>query len=288
MSDRKPSLIDLLGQYMRDAAPGGVLNPEVTGQGLLDAAALTTAPVPVAGDLVGLLADANRMRDPKERTALNYGLMALGALPFVPSGLRQAKKAIGKADDAKRAKTSFEVAHEVAQKNAALPVSQGGLGLPPNNTAMDRARAMGFDTPGWHGTDRDFNQFRRSDIGAQGPGVYLGDAPEVAATYAGDGKGSRTIPVMTRGPFLTNRTFSDLVHKHGWKGAEVAGKAAGYSGVHDTMFESALNVWEPKNIRSRFAAFDPMKRDSSDILASLAPYLITGGLAGLLGLPSDE
>jgi len=41
-------------------------------------------------------------------------------------------------------KTEFSNAHEIAQKNAALPVEKGGLGLPPNNTAMDRARAMGM------------------------------------------------------------------------------------------------------------------------------------------------
>ena len=41
--------------------------------------------------------------------------------------------------------TEFEQAHLIAQQNAALPVSQGGLGLAPDNTAMDRARALGFD-----------------------------------------------------------------------------------------------------------------------------------------------
>ena len=34
---------------------------------------------------------------------------------------------------------------ETAQRNAAKPVSEGGLGLPANNTPMDRAKAMGFD-----------------------------------------------------------------------------------------------------------------------------------------------
>ena len=41
--------------------------------------------------------------------------------------------------------TEFEQAHLTAQRNAALPVEKGGLGLAPDNTAMDRARAMGFD-----------------------------------------------------------------------------------------------------------------------------------------------
>jgi pyruvate/2-oxoacid:ferredoxin oxidoreductase alpha subunit len=39
----------------------------------------------------------------------------------------------------------------IAQRNAALPVSEGGLGLPTNNTAAQRATALGFDTPFFHG-----------------------------------------------------------------------------------------------------------------------------------------
>lgn len=35
-------------------------------------------------------------------------------------------------------------AHKTAQRNAALPISEGGLGLPADNTAMDRAKAMGY------------------------------------------------------------------------------------------------------------------------------------------------
>lgn len=54
-------------------------------------------------------------------------------------------KIISKIDEIKRAKTEFEIAHDIARKNAALPIEQGGLGLPADNTAMDRAKAMGFD-----------------------------------------------------------------------------------------------------------------------------------------------
>ena len=38
--------------------------------------------------------------------------------------------------------TEFEQAHLIAQQNAALPVSQGGLGLAPDNTAMDRCYSL--------------------------------------------------------------------------------------------------------------------------------------------------
>ena len=37
-----------------------------------------------------------------------------------------------------------------AQRNAAKPVSEGGLGLRPDNTAAERAAAMGFKGEGYH------------------------------------------------------------------------------------------------------------------------------------------
>jgi len=58
---------------------------QLTGQGLLDTAAVGLSPVPVIGDALGLAADFSRyMNDPSSRTPLNFGLTALGALPFVP------------------------------------------------------------------------------------------------------------------------------------------------------------------------------------------------------------
>lgn len=82
------NLLDAFKQYIRDAMPGGALNPEVTTQGVLDTAALGTAPVPILGDAIGLAADVRRLaKNPEERTPLNFTLAGLGALPFVPSGL---------------------------------------------------------------------------------------------------------------------------------------------------------------------------------------------------------
>ena len=79
-------LLDAFKQYLEDASPGGVLNPNVTPQGLLDAAALVSTPVPIGGDILGLLADAKRFKDnPEERTAGNFALSGLGLLPFIPA-----------------------------------------------------------------------------------------------------------------------------------------------------------------------------------------------------------
>ena len=84
-----PSLADLIRmgkQYIGDALPGGVLNQEVTNQSVLDGVSTALTPVPLVGDVAGLAADAYRYKtDPESRTPLNFGLSALGALPFVPS-----------------------------------------------------------------------------------------------------------------------------------------------------------------------------------------------------------
>ena len=61
----------------------------------LDAAAIATIPVPVVGDLTGLLADANMYYNyPEERTLTNAGLSMAGLLPLVPSvtAIKSAKK----------------------------------------------------------------------------------------------------------------------------------------------------------------------------------------------------
>lgn len=62
---------------------------ENTLQGILDGAAMATSPIPILGDLLGLGADANGFyNEPESRNWLNYGLAALGLLPFVPSGVK--------------------------------------------------------------------------------------------------------------------------------------------------------------------------------------------------------
>lgn len=51
----------------------------------LDAAAIATMPIPIVGDITGLLADADMYyNEPEQRTLLNLGLSSLGVLPFVP------------------------------------------------------------------------------------------------------------------------------------------------------------------------------------------------------------
>ena len=56
---------------------------EETPTDILNQVALSTAPLPGIGDVVGLMADINMLFD--EATATNVGMTLLGALPFVPA-----------------------------------------------------------------------------------------------------------------------------------------------------------------------------------------------------------
>lgn len=100
----------------------------------------------------------------------------------------------------KMPKTQFEMAHELAQQRATLPVSEGGLGLHPENTAMDRAKAMGYTNPVYHGTNADFNIFNVEGKGkTSGGGAFVTDNPIVAETYVGGvGSGGSIMPLLVK------------------------------------------------------------------------------------------
>ena len=93
--------------------------------------------------------------------------------------------------------TEFEQAHLTAQRNAALPISEGGLGLPANNTAMDRARAMGYDVdnPVYHGTNWDIEAFdpkKSLDV----KGVHVGQQHQ--ANHFSKGVGGANYPLLIK------------------------------------------------------------------------------------------
>jgi hypothetical protein len=97
----------------------------------------------------------------------------------------------------KRPLTEFEQAHLTAQRNAALPVEKGGLGLAPDNTAMDRAMAMGFDVdnPVYHGTNFDIEAFdpkKSLDV----KGVHVGQQHQ--ANHFSTGNGGVNYPLLIK------------------------------------------------------------------------------------------
>ena len=107
---------------------------------------------------------------------------------------------------AQRSPYPQQAALETAQRNAALPVEQGGLGLPPNNTAEMRAKAMGFDTDVYHGTNQNFRLFSTDQA------TFAAENPSVANLYGRSLKnnadiGQNILPLKIRGNQLT---VSDL------------------------------------------------------------------------------
>jgi len=86
-----------------------------------------------------------------------------------------------------RPKTEFEILHDTAQRNAALPKDQGGLGLPANNTYIDRAGAMGA-VDYLHGTQRLDRLLSGKNLdpkrATSGPMPFGTDTPPVASSYA--------------------------------------------------------------------------------------------------------
>lgn len=243
-----------------------------------------------------------------------------------------------------------------AQRNAAKPVSEGGLGLPANNTPAQRAQAMGFTDDAYHGTDKVFDSFQANGGTGKthGTGAFFSDNPSVASTYSGSRDSGSVIPSMLKvdkpvvvdangqnwnylgkktkvtapatsvadkegdalmaallgesekvvvkkkafskslgklfpDDFRFNDSFStdDLArwaNNEGHNSMVFNGvKDRGPSGVFANA-ESALPskntvIFNPANIRSRFAAFDPARRNEADLLGRADPRLL-----GLIGL----
>lgn len=248
-----------------------------------------------------------------------------------------------------------------AQANAAKPISEGGLGLGPNNTAIERAKALGYSENAFHGTNTDFPAFK-TNAGkgkTQGTGAFFTENPSVASTYTSGIDGGNVMPTMLRvdtpvvvdakganwnylgkntkvsapklqvadkeGDALMAELFGDsassMIEKKAfskslgklwpdefrfndaastddlarWANKEGYGSMV-FNAVKDrgptgtfANAESALPskntvIFNPANIRSRFAAFDPARRNEADLLGRADPRLLAliGG-GGLLG-----
>lgn len=227
------------------------------------------------------------------------------AMTFAPMGIT---KAVG----SKMPLTEFEVNHLTAQRNAALPISEGGLGLPVNNTAMDRAKAMGFDTEKtwYHSTPYNFNEFSKTnDIG-----YHFGDRWQANDRTRMGGGNIIPVHLKTKNTINTNDVYdrdaswqiaNEMKNKgivneddlsNLWKENIPARynealsdllKQKGIDSIHyDNTVEGILSslrdngeknisaiVLSPNQIRSKFAAFDPFKRNEADILAGVGAGL---------------
>jgi len=290
-----------------------------------------------------------------------YLALALGLTPM-GKGAKVAKK------------TEYEIAQQTAQRNAALPVSEGGLGLPKSNTAMDRANAMGAQDV-YHGTKQDITggfqpvysdnltfttpnpQFASDWIGKGAKQQRIGDVAEKERQQAyqeykdirnknmdsnslnkleGDAfknEYDKRLAVMNKelakaglsrmdnsihgnilplkamvkktfNPSQDYKLMNDYIKsafpnetpngnvldmfKNGDYIVYETPKAVEYlkNLGYDSMMlresasqpNSTLAIFNPSDVRSRFAAFDPFRRNEADILAGVGVGVPTAGL----------
>lgn len=238
----------------------------------------------------------------------------------------------------------YQLAMKVAQRNAALPVSEGGLGLPPDNTAMDRAKAMLFEGLEYHTTDAKnaddiyeggFSNISRgqrnfSALGKKygkdryyntGVGNYTSDNPFASEfTSQGDVLADKVMfPLMINKSkhfdytnpehvkdLMTPRKAEDYAGDFGIKEMNPSDLKAVQEGQHHVMEDwlttqnlkkrgytgtnlrepqkfyggegTTTNTFDTRLFRSKFAAFDPMRRNENDILAGVGVGLPVSGV----------
>ena len=162
---------------------------------------------------------------------------------------------------------------------------------------MARADEMGFNRDIYHKTwgenfegDNAFSSFdpqkmQQSDYGYAGKGVYATPKPLGGSTY-----GNVTMQLKTniKNPYIrTADNLKDELDPYQWipKNSERLGSNAeasaawtemmqsnGYDGFIDEAVENGeIVIFDPKNVRSINAEFDPTKADSSDLLSSISP-----------------
>ena len=197
-----------------------------------------------------------------------------------------------------------EQALKLAQERAALPIKQGGLGLPPNNTPEMRAKAMGFNAEAYHGTNANVPVFDLSkNITAKD--IYSSPNPSEASAYA-TSEGGNVMPLLLRGEvkdltkesqYVDNqlrKAYNAQVSKYerqyypfeqfkesfmrgqlyqdtGGQSAqnalvgELIGNKKSILKIPDAVSDFGIGesyvMQNPANIRSRFAAFDPFRKD---------------------------
>jgi hypothetical protein len=165
---------------------------------------------------------------------------------------------------------------------------------------MVRAAEMGFDTelPLYHGTGADFQRFdparfQQSDFGTGGAGVYSSESSGLAGAYANlvtrpSNDNANILPIVAR--------RQETYDTGGYRNINNYEQAREYSrrmqelGFDNVYYRDNMSgeivenvTFDPRNIRSRFARFDPEFSHLANLNAANA-----SPLAGILAMPNEE
>jgi len=288
LSDTGPQtgLTDTQGPQTLDEAAG--LDPRVDRSTFLPYSKKEGWHVPaVVADVMKLATASNpqysNLMQPEEAmqmaTNLMGGGMAASRLAPAPAG------SLGMNVTSKRAFAApQDEALRLAQQRAALPVKQGGLGLPADNTPQQRAAAMGAEFGWGHGSNNpNITTFKPSRTGAQGPGIYATNyLPETNMYSSLKDTGGTSYPLAVfrdealvsklNNPYdelkvaADDELISELFKRN--KSAIITNQEP----TPDWLLKQGVTEYperqhyvsvNPDNFRSRFAAFDPWRRNSA-------------------------
>jgi hypothetical protein len=169
---------------------------------------------------------------------------------------------------------------------------------------MDRARAMGWDTDAYHQTDADIDKFVNKYLGKNTVGnaasKELEQTSKLGHWFSGQPfsesphdlkmPGNATYPVLLKNENPLELSSTGLLlgklEDEGLKALKKELKDNDYDSIvikkdKETGLTSLVKP-DSKNIRSRFAAFDPFNRDSSNLLAQSAKFAPAATLGALM------
>ena len=158
-----------------------------------------------------------------------------------------------------------------------------GMDMPMGPAALERAREMGFDEPAFHGTGYGGFDAFSSDASRVGGATYADVDPNVANAYARYGDAGQVYPVQMR---AANPERFDLLSWDPQRevGALDYAKSQGHDAYYAT--DGRRIAFDPANIRSRFARFDPRLSHLRNLSAGLAGAGALG--LGLLSMPPSQ
>lgn len=166
---------------------------------------------------------------------------------------------------------------------------------------MARAKEMGFDVNRrlYHATPYVFDEFKPSKQGLFGEAVYTSEVPNWAEGWVNPYnsrfiENQNTIPLYSRAKIfdLDDPKHQEMLkNKYGesWKDytPEEFAHSAKEFGFDAIRHAGNVAFFDPKLLRSKFAKFDPTKKDSANLSAGLGAAT-TGGLAAKQALQSER
>jgi hypothetical protein len=211
--------------------------------------------------------------------------------------------------------TGVKPVYDFAREADTAASALRGLDMNPE-ARMQRAQDLGFDTsrPLYHYTDKledgqEFTSLQPTPENIQsklGRGIYSSPKPEYADRYARQGQNlsegynenARAIPIYARGKLATGDEY-EAAYKAATNSlgvrrgvvdqatklkirSEIQDKAQerlkdqGFKGVE---FMDEIMIFDPKDVRSINAEFDPAKMDSADLLSSVGATSALRGVA---------